>query len=150
METVPPRRPRVVGSRDSAIASFRLLLWKVERRRLQTVVLRVTCDHALETLQRLARGRRAHTVTAPLLGAGAVCPPRTSPSSRCAPTAPLTPLRPPPAPSGLPAAPAFHQRGNRLGSGHLKNIQPVHARPVNEHTGPQGRMPETRWLPISY
>ena len=89
------------------------------------------------------------------------------PSALPAPALPATAPRPPPSlpflrppllqdsssrarvspavkPSSVP------QRGNRLGSDHLKNIQPVHARPVNKHTGLQGKMPETQWSPISY
>ena len=86
------------------------------------MVLRVTCDHALETLQRLVRGRRAHTVTAPRPGDRGRLP------SLHQPFQPLRPDRPPhslssapaPPPPSLtpnprsfgtpPAAPAFHQR----------------------------------------
>ena len=86
------------------------------------MVLRVTCDHALETLQRLVRGRRAHTVTAPRPGD------RGRLTSLHQPFQPLRPDRPPPSPSSAPAppppsltpnprsfgtppaAPAFHQR----------------------------------------
>lgn len=75
------------------------------------MVLRVTCDHALETLLRLARGRRGHTVTAPRPGDRGRLP---SPHQ---PFQPLRPDRPPHSPSSVPrsfktppAAPAFHQR----------------------------------------
>lgn len=140
--SAPPPLRRVVPSEESAVASFRLLLWKVERRRPQTVVLRITCDHALETLQILS-AQQVCTHRSCFWPWGAVpsaLPTRTS-TAPYSPTPLLSLLPPSPLPRDSSSCAPSHQRrnlppsqrGNRLGSCHLKNIQPVHARLTNTH-----------------
>lgn len=140
--SAPPPLCRVVPSEESAVVSFRLLLWKVERRRPQTAVLRITCDHALETLQSLG-ARQVCTHRSCFWPWGAVpsaLPARASPAPY-APTPLLSLLPPSPLPRDSSSCAPSHQRrnlppsqrGNGLGSCHLKNIQPVHARLTNTH-----------------